>query len=134
MKKAEKEYIETMAHNLNTALVMVSKGRAWIEVDEKNESIKMDGLTEEDIKQAGVIQMMFNNAIKSRQFPVEDVQKALDYFGWNLYLLRDGESVTFRGEDKFLLVQISWCMGAIGGKQYAKLYRDAIEGKERVYF
>lgn len=130
-KSFEDEYFENMTHNINTTLVMVSKGKAWIENNEEEQTVRLTGQTEEDIKQAGVIQTMFG---KTKNFPMEKVQKALQHFGWKLYLIKDGQSINFHGDDRFLLVQIAWCLGTMKGEKYAELYRKAVNNKERIYF
>jgi|GEM_PF-3691309 len=131
MKDKKNEYIETMAFNLGLALTTISKGRAWIEIN--NDSVKMTGLTKEDAKQAGIIQLMFHN-LQDKKTNIVEIQKALDYFGWDLYLIDNGnEGISFRGNDKFLLVQIAHYMGAMDSKRYAEMYRDCIKNKEKVF-
>ena len=133
MKEEEINEIEDLARNLGNVLTLISKGKAWIEVDEEKQTIRMTGLTNEDAKQAGIIQIMFNEVNKKKKMDIQKIQKALDYFGWNLFLIKENNGVSFRGEDKFLLVQIAHYMGGVSSKKYAEMYRDALKEGQKVF-
>ncbi len=130
---AEKDYISTLSFNLSTLLITVSKGRAWFEI-EKGVSVKIAGVCEEDIKQAGVIQMMFGKeAGFDSGFNWEDVQKAFNYFDWDIDIVKGVGGVSFNGADRFLVVSVAYLMGGMDSKKYAECYREALENGERVF-
>jgi len=130
MNKEKTDYIQSVLHTLNTVIVMVSKGTAWIEDD--NEKVRLTGVTDLDVKNAGILQLMFNKPPDKDRFG--DVQKALDHFGWKLKVTENKKEVTFNGEDRFILVQIAWSMGSMTSKQYAEIYRKAVINREKIYF
>lgn len=132
MKKVEKKYLENILQSLNKAIILVSKGQAWLEITKDN--VRLTGENKEAIKNVGILQMMFGKTKEIKQFPMKEVQKALDYFGWKVYLVEEDKCITFRGEDKFLIVQIFALMSGIEGKRYAEMVRDAYKNGEKMFF
>lgn len=140
------DYLKAMTHQLNWALTSISRGRVWIDWFDDKDTVKltcMHGHRKnpkskkmicDDLEMAQRLQLMFHNAVNKKAFDVKGVQEALDYYKWDIKLVKEKDSVLFKGKDCFLMIQISFAMGAMTGKQYAQMVRNAYKAKERVFF